>query len=151
LKAASFKDDITGLYNRRFLLLRLEEEMERWCRLGVPCSLAPLDFGRRRVAAGYAEQDAALAALAQIVIRSAPSPTSVMARYDGRRFALLLTQTSQLGAVRFVERSRNALAAEHLEEERGLRVGIASLPEDADAEDLMSAADAALERGLRGD
>jgi diguanylate cyclase (GGDEF)-like protein len=118
LTDTSFKDDITGLYNRRFLLLRPEEKIERWRRLGVPCSLALLDFGRRRLAASYAEQDADLAALAQIFIRSAPSPTSVMARYDGRRFALLLTQTSQPGTVRFVERVRNAVAAEHLEEER---------------------------------
>jgi GGDEF domain-containing protein len=74
-----------------------------------------------------------------------------MARYDGRRFALLLTQTSQPGAVRFVERIRNVVAAEHFEEERGLRIGIASLPEEADAEHLMAAADAALERDLLGD
>jgi methyl-accepting chemotaxis protein len=46
LKETSFKDDITGLYNRRFLLLRLEEEIERWRQLGAPCSLALLDFGR---------------------------------------------------------------------------------------------------------
>ena len=151
LKETSFKDDITGLYSRRFLLLRLEEEVEQWCRSGLPCSLVLLDFRRRRVAAGYAEQDAALAALARILIRLAPSPTSVMARYDGSRFALLLAQTSQRGALRFVELVRNAVAAEYPEEERGLRVGIASLPEDGDAEHLMSAADAALERGLLGD
>jgi methyl-accepting chemotaxis protein len=46
----SFKDDITGLYNRRFLLMRLEEEVGRWKRRSEPFSLVLFElsgFGQR--------------------------------------------------------------------------------------------------------
>ena len=102
------------------------------------------------MAAGYQEQDEALAAFAEILMAPPRSTLSVIARYDGSRFAALLVETPREGALRFVELVKSAAAVDHSHaEETRLRVGIASLPEDgADAEQLMSAADAALRRGL---
>src|SRR5256885_1704038 len=39
LKETSFRDDVTGLYNRRFFSLRLEEEISRFRRFNHPVSV----------------------------------------------------------------------------------------------------------------
>src|SRR5215475_9095951 len=44
LKETSFKDDVTGLYNRRFFSLRLEEELSRYRRFNHPVSVVLLDL-----------------------------------------------------------------------------------------------------------
>src|SRR5260370_339824 len=42
LKETSFKDEVTGLYNRRFFSLRLEEELSRYRRFNHPVSVGLL-------------------------------------------------------------------------------------------------------------
>jgi diguanylate cyclase (GGDEF)-like protein len=152
LKEAAVKDDTTPLYNRRFLLSRLEEES----RFRRPLALVLLEPDELRVVAdktGSTVYDAAVNAFAQILMQSAPSTSDVMARYDGSRFAVLLVGAPRESALRFVELVRNAVAAEHTRAERTrLRVGIASLPEDgADTEQLISAAEVAFRRGVPAD
>ncbi len=44
LKEFSFKDDVTGLYNRRFFSIRLEEEVSRYRRFNHPVSVVLLDL-----------------------------------------------------------------------------------------------------------
>jgi len=44
LKETSFRDDVTGLYNRRFFSLRLEEEISRFRRFNHPVSVVLLDL-----------------------------------------------------------------------------------------------------------
>src|ERR671919_747823 len=44
LKETSFKDEVTGLYNRRFFSLRLEEELSRYRRFNHPVSVVLLDL-----------------------------------------------------------------------------------------------------------
>jgi diguanylate cyclase (GGDEF)-like protein len=156
LKESSFRDDTTGLRNRRFLLLRLEEES----RLNRPLALVLLEPDELRVVAdtvgdsvGDSVYDAAVDAFAQTLMRSAPSTSDVMARYDASRFAVLLVGTPREGALRFVERVRNALPAEYPRAAGArLRVGIASLPEDrAGALALTAAAEAAFRRDVLAD
>ena len=50
LKEFSFKDDVTGLYNRRFFTIRLEEEASRFRRFNHPVSVVLLDLdGFKRI------------------------------------------------------------------------------------------------------
>src|SRR5262245_37202358 len=44
LKEYSFKDEVTGLYNRRFFTIRLEEEVSRYRRFNHPVSVVLLDL-----------------------------------------------------------------------------------------------------------
>ena len=44
LKETSFKDEVTGLYNRRFFSMRLEEELSRYRRFNHPVSVVLLDL-----------------------------------------------------------------------------------------------------------
>ncbi len=43
LKEFSFEDEVTGLYNRRFFGMRLEDEVSRYCRFNQPLSVVMLD------------------------------------------------------------------------------------------------------------
>ena len=53
LKEDSFKDELTGLYKRRFYSIRLEEEVSRYRRFNHPVSVLLVDLGApdRRVVA----------------------------------------------------------------------------------------------------
>jgi diguanylate cyclase (GGDEF)-like protein len=151
LREGTFKDDATELWNRRFLLLRLEEEIARWRRHDHPVSIVLLDLeGLRSVAdtRGYAEYEEALAAFARILAEPARG-IDVMARYDGSRFAALLVETPRQDALRFVDWAREVIVTRFpYATETVLKVGIASLPEDAAlAEELLSVADTSLRRG----
>jgi diguanylate cyclase (GGDEF)-like protein len=146
-KEGAFKDDITGLYNRRFLLMRLEEEVSRWKRQNEPFSLVLFELSGVRAAAdtmNYADYEAALDTFARMI--SGCWGGSVIARYDGSRFAALLVSTPREGALRCVQLVRDTVASRYPNgQELALKVGIASPPDDGgDTVELMSAADAAL-------
>ena len=152
LKDTAFKDDVTGLYNRRYLLLRLEEEIQ----LGRPLALVLLELERLRTVAereGHVAYDEALLDFAQILLRAGSTADDVMARYDGSRFAALLVATRRPDAVRFVDGVTSAVMVEYLREEvPRLRVGMACRPGDGDvADQLISAADADLRRDSPAD
>jgi diguanylate cyclase (GGDEF)-like protein len=152
LKEMAFKDHGTGLYNRRFLLLRLTEEVERWSRFSHPVSIVLLDVDGLRIVSettSYAAYDDALTAFAQILVAALHGGgLNVPARYDGSRFAVLLVETQRQDALRFVDRVREAVAKSPHSGETRLKIGIASLPEDAVlAQELLSVADTSLRRG----
>ena len=52
LKEFSFKDEVTGLYNRRFFSIRLEEEVSRYRRFNHPVSVVLLDLAGFKATAG---------------------------------------------------------------------------------------------------
>jgi diguanylate cyclase (GGDEF)-like protein len=151
MKETAFKDDVTGLYNRRFLHLRLEEEIGRGRRFNHPLSLVVFELrGLQAVAEtmGYDEYEDALRTFARVLGVPARSSPIVPARYDGSRFAALLVETPREGARGFVQQVRDAMATESaLVRGMALSVGIASLPEDGpEAFAMIAKADAALRR-----
>ena len=85
LKESVFKDEVTGFYNRRFLLLRLDEEVSRWRRFRLPVSVVLLEVEELREvadASGYAAYEEALAAFAWVLAELSHG-INVLARYDG--------------------------------------------------------------------
>ena len=142
---------MTRFYNRRFLLLRLDEEVSRWRRFRLPVSVVLLEVEELREvadASGYAAYEEALAAFAGVLAELSHG-FNVLARYDGSRFAALLVETPRQEALRFVDRARDAVTTgfSHAAEIT-LRIGIASLPDDAMlADELLSVADTSLRRG----
>src|SRR5947208_12938053 len=76
LKETSFRDDVTGLYNRRFFSLRLEEEISRFRRFSHPVSVVLLDLdGFKSVndEFGHAVGDETLREIAQILMKDRKS------------------------------------------------------------------------------
>lgn len=150
LKEFSFKDEVTGLYNRRFFSIRLEEEVSRYRRFNHAVSVVLLDLdGFKSVNddLGHAAGDETLRGMAEILLRHSRG-INVICRYGGDEFAVLLVETSKAGARLYADRIRYVLSSYQFAHKRRVTAsfGIASLPEDVapTAEDLIQAADEAL-------
>jgi diguanylate cyclase (GGDEF)-like protein len=150
LKETSFKDEVTGLYNRRFFSLRLEEEISRFRRFNHPVSVVVLDLdGFKSVndEFGHAVGDETLRDVGQILMKHSRG-INVVSRYGGDEFAVLLVETSKSGARLYADRIRQVVAT--FPYSHGTRVtasfGVASLPDDeaSTSEELFRAADGAL-------
>src|SRR5215831_1413824 len=150
LKEFSFKDEVTGLYNRRFFSIRLEEEVSRYRRFNHPVSVVLLDldgFKEINDELGHASGDETLRGMAEILLRHSRG-INVICRYGGDEFAILLVETSKAGARLYADRIRFVLSSSQFAHRRRITAsfGIASLPEDVapTADDLIRAADEAL-------
>jgi diguanylate cyclase (GGDEF)-like protein len=150
LKEYSFKDEVTGLYNRRFFTIRLEEEVSRYRRFNHPVSVVLLDldgFKAINDELGHAAGDETLRDMAEILMRYSRG-INVICRYGGDEFAVLLVETSKDGTRLYADRIRHVLSTHPFAHGRRLTasIGIASLPEDVTpgADDLIRAADEAL-------
>ena len=150
LKEYSFKDEVTGLYNRRFYSIRLEEEVSRYRRFNHPVSVVLVDldgFKEINDDLGHGVGDETLRDMSDILLRYSRG-INVICRYGGDEFAVLLVETSKAGAKLYADRIRHVLSTHRFAHGRRLTAsfGIASLPEDVapGADDLMRAADEAL-------
>ncbi|HKC61399.1 MAG TPA: diguanylate cyclase [Myxococcales bacterium] len=104
-------DPLTGLYNRRYLVERLGQEMNRVDRYGGKLAFAMIDLdGFKPVndKYGHVFGDRLLRAVASEISRSLRTP-DVAARYGGDEFAVILPQTQPEGALRVCERIRKAV------------------------------------------
>src|SRR5438552_14965589 len=150
LKETSFKDEVTGLYNRRFFSLRLEEEISRFRRFNHPVSVVVLDLdGFKSVndEFGHAVGDETLRDIGQILMKHSRG-INVVSRYGGDEFAVLLVETSKTGAQLYAERIRQVVATFPFSHGKQVTAsfGVASLPDDeaTTSEELFRAADEAL-------
>jgi len=162
-EALSVTDDLTDLYNSRYLNLVLRRETKRASRSGRPLSLLFIDldgFKSINDSHGHLAGSRALVEAAA-VIRSSARETDVVARFGGDEFALVLPDTGGEGAFAVGERIRERIAAHSFLAGEGLgihltaSVGVATHPDAADsAEELVHAADAAMyqvkDRGKNG-
>jgi diguanylate cyclase (GGDEF)-like protein len=150
LKEFSFKDDVTGVYNRRFFSIRLEEEVSRHRRFSHPVSVVLLDldgFKHINDQLGHAAGDETLREVAHILLKHSRG-INVIARYGGDEFAVLLVETSKAGARLYADRIRQVVATYPFSHGRRVTasLGVASVPDDvgAAADEIMRSADEAL-------
>jgi diguanylate cyclase (GGDEF)-like protein len=150
LKETSFKDEVTGLYNRRFFSLRLEEELSRYRRFNHPVSVVLLDLDGFKAVNdeyGHTVGDDTLREVAQILMKHSRG-INVVSRYGGDEFAVLLVETSKAGARLYADRIREVVAKYPFSHGKVITAsfGVSSLPDDeaGTAEDLFRSADEAL-------
>ncbi len=113
LLRSGFTDVLTGWYNRRYLSVRLVEELARARRdqAGLVCLMLDADhFKRVNDTWGHAAGDAVLRELAQR-IESQVRASDVAARFGGEEFVVLLPGTDVSSAKLLAERIRNAISA----------------------------------------
>ena len=162
-EALSVTDDLTQLFNSRYLHEVLRKETKRAVRSGRPLSLLFVDLdGFKGINDVHGHQLGSRALVeAAGVIRSSARETDIVARFGGDEFALILPDTDPEGARAVARRIRERVGRYKFLAERapGSRltasIGVATLPDAADtAEGLLQAADAAMyqvkEKGKNG-
>ena len=108
----SLTDELTGLSNRRAFVRRLEDEVARVQRYGLPLSLALIDldhFKQINDEHGHAAGDEVLRVYARNVL-SVFRTHDLVARYGGEEFAVLLPNTGGDGAERALNKVRERAA-----------------------------------------
>ena len=154
MERLSVTDPLTGLYNRRFLERRLDEELSRSSRQELQFTVMLLDldnFKRYNDLCGHLAGDQSLKRVAGL-LRSSAREMDIVTRYGGEEFCLVLPGTSKSEAVLVGERIRRAIEQEPFAGEADLpggrlttSIGLAAFPEDGQSEqDLLHAADLAL-------
>jgi two-component system cell cycle response regulator len=150
----SITDGLTGLWNRRQLDLRCQEELERAVRFGRPVGVVFCDvdlFKDVNTEWQHLGGDAVLVEVAQR-ISAATREIDVVARYGGEEFVLLLPETDLAGSRILAEKVRRAMCEEPVEHNGQTRtvtlsLGVASYPHSGTSvRTLLAGAQEALKR-----
>ncbi len=156
-------DDLTKLFNSRYLNVHLKREIKRSRRYGMPVSLIFLDLdGFKTVNDNYGHL-AGSRALYEVgqVIQETVREIDVVSRYGGDEFTIILPQTGAGGALVIADRIRLALEERVFLADQGIQVrltasfGVSTFPDHGqNREELIQGADQAMylvkDRGKNG-
>lgn len=148
-------DDLTKLFNSRYLNLYLGREIKRCKRHGIPLSIIFLDLDGFK---GINDQYGHLAGSGTLtevglILADGVRESDILARYGGDEFVAVLPETPASGALVIAERLRRSIEENHFLKSLGLAArisasfGIASYPDHAlTPEALIQKADQAMYR-----
>jgi diguanylate cyclase (GGDEF)-like protein len=153
LRTQSLRDELTGLFNRRYLEVSLARDLTRAIRRSQPLAVLMLDvdhFKRFNDAYGHDGGDALLAqfgALLAALVRT----EDVACRYGGEEFTIVMQEADAalaLDRAEDIRRHVEAMQISHRRQSLGqvtVSIGIASYPQHGDSpEQLLRRADRAL-------
>ena len=148
-------DDLTRLFNSRYLNLYLGREIKRCKRHGIPLSVIFLDldgFKDINDQYGHLAGSGTLTEVGKILAQGVRE-SDILARYGGDEFVVVLPETPSPGALVIAERLRRAIEEHPFLEAHGLSArisasfGIATYPDHAHSpEGLIQKADQAMYR-----
>jgi diguanylate cyclase (GGDEF)-like protein len=148
-------DDLTRLFNSRYLNLYLGREIKRCKRHGIPLSVIFLDLDGFK---GINDQYGHLAGSGTLtevggILALGVRESDILARYGGDEFVAVLPETPASGALVIAERLRRAIEEHRFLEPQGIAArisasfGIATYPDHAlSPEGLIQKADQAMYR-----
>lgn len=148
-------DDLTRLFNSRYLNLYLGREIKRCKRHGIPLSVIFLDLDGFK---GINDQFGHLAGSGMLtevgtVLALGVRESDILARYGGDEFVVVLPETPSSGALVIAERLRRAIEEHRFLEPQGVSArisasfGISTYPDHAlSPEGLIQKADQAMYR-----
>ncbi len=155
-KELSILDELTGVFNYRYFVKKLSQEIKRAARYKQSLSLLMIDidwFKKCNDTYGHAFGNRVLQELAQR-IKDSVRDVDVTSRYGGEEFAVILPQTSNKDAHMIGERIRHRVESLPFvgEERQGklkvrvtVSLGVATCPDNgATEEDLVEKVDQAL-------
>jgi diguanylate cyclase (GGDEF)-like protein len=153
IEQLAIKDGLTDLYLRRYLFERLPAEISRQLRRKATLSLLMMDldkFKEYNDKYGHAAGDIVLRSLALLSKHFFKDPGTLICRYGGEEFCVLLLDCPKKRAVELAEEFRKRIESQTIELRRQktnitVSIGVASLPEDTTMkEELISKADQAM-------
>jgi two-component system, cell cycle response regulator len=146
-------DALTGLYNRRFGILRVKEEFSRAVRAGTPISLLMFDidhFKSVNDTYGHLVGDQVLVSIAKIALASIREG-DVLLRYGGEEFLCVLPGANKVDAGIIAERIRimvmdNAVKNAEQDIKVTISIGTVTYPRNdiSDSNQLIKLADDAM-------
>jgi len=152
-KDLSFIDDVSGLYNHRYLDVALEREMKRVERYASHLAVLFIDvdsFKQVNDAHGHMVGSKVLAEFGAL-IKKTVRDVDIVIRYGGDEYTAILVETTCDKAELVAERIRRQVEAHHFQgaEGDGIRltcsIGYACCPDDAASKDaLLEMADKAM-------
>jgi len=146
------QDGLTGLFNRRVFMEKIEDEINRARRFKSNLTLVLFDldkFKRINDQHGHVYGDYVIQTTASI-IKSSIRNIDVAARYGGEEFVLILVNTDKDHSNIVVTRITESIAnhdffKDGIHEKMTISAGLADFPEDAaDAKSLIENADSAM-------
>jgi diguanylate cyclase (GGDEF)-like protein len=156
LERENITDPLMGIYNRRYLDRRLEEEITRAQRYTLPLSVLLIDIDRfKRIndTYGHPVGDLVLSYLGNLLLQ-AIRESDIAARYGGEEILIIAPNTTISTAGALAERLRHHVEAHALvltnqsnnpqEIRITISVGVASLSETSDSQRIVYNADEAL-------
>lgn len=157
IKELSIRDELTGLYNRRYFFDYFEKDVERAKRYDRELSLIIIDidyFKNFNDTNGHLLGDKALKKFASLLLATVRN-ADIVARFGGEEFIVLLPEVNKGGAVQAAEKMRKAIELEVFEGEENqpggkmtATFGVSSFSDDATyATELIDCADKALYTG----
>ena len=140
LSEASSRDALTGLYNRWYVMDKIEAEINRSLRHGAPLSLLMLDidhFKRVNDTFGHTAGDHVLQGVGKL-LRDSCRVYDVPGRYGGEEFCVLLPETHLDNTTVVANRIRERLEVSDIQLVDGsvtvtASIGVASLDTASDA------------------
>lgn len=158
LERDALVDPLTGLFNRRYLFSRLEEEIARAHRYGLALSILLIDidhFKQINDNHGHQTGDTVLHEIGTLILAQS-RPSDIVARYGGEEILLIATNTYVDAAFTLAERLRKAVGTAKILSARGASIqitasiGLTSLLLADDVGALISRADQALYEAKNG-
>jgi diguanylate cyclase (GGDEF)-like protein len=148
IHSIAIRDELTGAYNRRFLMETLAREQARAARRGGSYAVCVLDidyFKQVNDTLGHAAGDSVLQAVAQVAA-SGLRAVDVFGRFGGEEFLVVLPDTDRAGALLVAERIRATVETAPLPARVTVTIGVAQHGGD-DVAGVLARADQALYRG----
>jgi diguanylate cyclase (GGDEF)-like protein len=149
----TFTDDLTALYNSRFMKLYLDRELKRCRRMRSPLSLLFMDLdGFKKVndTHGHLAGSKTLVEVGAALEKTVRD-ADILIRYGGDEFVILFPETALAGGMVIAERIRQVISSTRFLEALGIEarvsasIGIAAYPESAeDVRSLITGADQAM-------
>ncbi|MCE9681927.1 GGDEF domain-containing protein [Halomonas alkalisoli] len=121
LRQLSRTDELTGLFNRRYFMQRLVQELARYRRYDRPTAVVLFDFDHfKRIndTHGHPAGDQVLVSVGKL-LREKLRTNDIPARLGGEEFALLLPETDLEEAVGVAEKVRQLVLAQAFTSEEG--------------------------------
>ena len=159
LEDLAIKDGLTGLYLRRYLTERMDEEIARSSRSKRDMAFLMIDldkFKQYNDTFGHIAGDIVLRSVAEMLSEHFKRPGDLICRYGGEEFCVLLPDCSKAKALELAEDIRKKIQAKEIILRRQkthvtVSMGVASFPKDARLkEELIMKSDGALYKAKEG-